>query len=412
MTPGDLRAADFGAERGTWAVIAAAGRSSRAACEDGKPKQYRRLGGRPVISRTLAVFARHPAISGILVVIHPDDEELFADAVRQVDSPIPIRHVHGGASRQISCRRGLEALSAFAATPPRAVLIHDAARPFVSDTILDNVVTALEDGAAAALPVVAVSDTLKRGNASGTVVETVARDGLFAAQTPQGFDFTRILAAHRAAVAEEKDHFTDDCALAEWAGIAVTMVGGATGNIKLTTSEDLAMAERRVSAPCPDIRSGNGYDVHRLVAGDHVTLCGVNIPHNRRLDGHSDADVALHALTDALLATCGAGDIGTHFPPSDPQWKGAASFVFLQKAGEIVARNGGTILNVDVSLIAEAPKIGPHRDAMRSRLADILGISVDRCSVKATTNEKMGFIGREEGIAAIATANVSYGVLT
>jgi len=237
----------------------------------------------------------------------------------------------------------------------------------------------------------------------------VPRAGLFSAQTPQCFRFGPILSAHTQAAASGRSDFTDDASIAEWAGMPVTLVEGSVDNVKLTLKQDIAMADEKLSRnTLPDVRTGNGYDVHQLVAGDGVTLCGVFIPHDQKLLGHSDADVALHALTDALLATCGAGDIGDHFPPSDPQWKGAASRIFLEHAAKIVRDNGGTIMNADVSLIAEAPKVGPHRLAMRENLASMLGISLDRCSVKATTNEKIGFVGRREGIAAIATATVVY----
>ncbi|KGF67479.1 2-C-methyl-D-erythritol 4-phosphate cytidylyltransferase, partial [Hoeflea sp. BAL378] len=276
--------------------------------------------------------------------------------------------------------------------------------------IIDGVLDALGAGAPAALPAVAVADTLKRGDASGDVSGTVPRAGLFGAQTPQGFDFQAIATAHARAAADAAAEFTDDCAIAEWAGMSVRLTQGHPSNVKLTTAEDIAMANEKLSpAALPDVRTGNGYDVHRLVPGDHVTLCGVEIPHDQRLDGHSDADVGLHALTDALLATCGAGDIGDHFPPSDPQWRGAASEIFLAHAARIVCDAGGVIMNADVTLIAEAPKIGPHRQEMRAALARILGISIDRCSVKATTNETIGFAGRREGIASIATASVVFG---
>ncbi len=239
----------------------------------------------------------------------------------------------------------------------------------------------------------------------------VARAGLHAAQTPQGFPFTPILAAHEKAYAIGKTDFTDDAAVAEWAGIPVRLVAGSPDNVKLTWARDITMADQRLTAnPAgfPDIRTGNGYDVHAFEPGDHVVLCGVPIPHDRKLSGHSDADVGLHALTDALLATCGAGDIGTHFPPSDPQWKGAASHLFVEHAVGLVRGRGGRIANADITLICEAPKIGPHRTAMTAALANMLKISPDRISVKATTNEKLGFIGRHEGIAAIATASVIY----
>ena len=387
-------------------VIVAAGRGERAGSPADGPKQYRLIGGRPVIAVTLSTFLTHPGCGDIVAVIHPDDEALFASATAGLDGSDRIRTVFGGASRQASVRAGLEALAAAA---PCQVLIHDAVRPFVSRSVIDGVLAALAQGHMAALPAVAVADTLKRADAAGDVAGTVPRAGMFAAQTPQGFDYAAISTAHAKAAGTGTD-FTDDCAIAEWAGLGVRLTPGSASNVKLTTAEDIAMADEKLSpARLPDVRTGNGYDVHRLVPGTFVTLCGVEIPHDQRLDGHSDADVGLHALTDALLATCAAGDIGDHFPPSDPQWRGAASEIFLAHAAKIVREAGGVIMNADVSLIAEAPKIGPHRRAMRAALARILGISIDRCSVKATTNETIGFAGRREGIAAIATASVVFG---
>jgi 2-C-methyl-D-erythritol 4-phosphate cytidylyltransferase / 2-C-methyl-D-erythritol 2,4-cyclodiphosphate synthase len=240
------------------------------------------------------------------------------------------------------------------------------------------------------------------------VAATVSRSGLFAAQTPQGFPFLPILAAHRRVVEGDRNDFTDDAAIAEWAGIPVKLVEGSPDNIKLTWARDIEMADQRLGSAFPDVRTGNGYDVHSFEGGDHVWLCGVKIPHHKKLSGHSDADVGLHALTDALLATCAAGDIGMHFPPSDPQWKGARSSMFVEHAASIVRSNGGRIANADITLICEAPRVGPHREAMTTAISAMLGIAPSRISVKATTNEKLGFVGREEGIAAIATASVVY----
>jgi len=391
-------------------VIVAAGRGERAGLPADGPKQYRQIGGRPVVAHTLATFLSHPSSGEIVVVIHADDEALFASATAGIAGADRVRTVPGGANRQASVRAGLEAL---AGSAPRHVLVHDAVRPFVTREIIDGVLAALDAGSMAALPATAVTDTLKRGDVRGDVAGTVPRDGLFAAQTPQGFDFKAISTAHAKAAAGSDRCFTDDCAIAEWAGLSVRLTPGHPSNVKLTTAEDIAMANERLSpAPLPDVRTGNGYDVHRLVPGDHVTLCGVEIPHDQRLDGHSDADVGLHALTDALLATCGAGDIGDHFPPSDLQWRGAASEIFLAHAAGVVRDDGGVIMNADVTIIAEAPKIGPHRQEMRAALSRILEISIDRCSVKATTNETIGFAGRREGIASIATATVVFGERT
>jgi len=387
-------------------VIVAAGRGERAGSHAEGPKQYRRIGGRPVISHTLDLFVNWQPARRIVVVIHPDDEALFETArAEALPAGDRLTVVHGGPTRQQSVLAGLEALADHDITH---VLIQDAVRPFVEPAILERTLAAFHHGARAVLPAVAVADTLKRADANGNVAETVSRSGLFAAQTPQSFHFATILEAHRRAAASGRTDFTDDASIAEWAGTCVHLVEGSAGNVKLTLQKDIAMADQRLSHGLPDVRTGNGYDVHQLVEGDGVTLCGLFIAHDQKLSGHSDADVALHALTDALLATCGAGDIGDHFPPSDMQWKGAASRIFLEHAADIVRKNGGTIMNADVSLIAEAPKIGPHREDMRRNLSEFLGISIDRCSVKATTNEKIGFIGRREGIAAIATATVVY----
>ncbi|MBB6487502.1 2-C-methyl-D-erythritol 4-phosphate cytidylyltransferase/2-C-methyl-D-erythritol 2,4-cyclodiphosphate synthase [Rhizobium lusitanum] len=387
-------------------MIVAAGRGERAGSPEEGPKQYRPIGGKAVIAHTLERFVTWPQASKIVVVIHRDDEKLLRSALGQVAEMPEIEIAFGGATRQQSVLAGLRHLKDSGVTH---VMIHDAVRPFFDHDLLDRVTAALAAGAPAVLPAMPVSDTLKRGNASGLVAETVPRDGLHAAQTPQSFCFADILAAHEKAAADGKSDFTDDAAIAEWCNLPVTLVTGSADNVKLTIKRDIAMADEKLTAGLlPDVRTGNGYDVHQLEPGDGVTLCGVFIPHDQRLKGHSDADVALHALTDALLATCGAGDIGDHFPPSDPQWKGAPSRIFIEHAAKIVRERGGTIMNADVSLIAEAPKVGPHRDVMRAKLSEFLGISIDRCSVKATTNEKIGFIGRREGIAAIATATVVY----
>lgn len=388
-------------------VIVAAGRGERAGSPQDGPKQYRPIGGLPVMTHTLDVFATWPRKTAIVVVIHPDDEALFAQACNLVSGDTSnITFVHGGPARQLSVLAGLKALEQADITH---VMIHDAVRPFIDHALLDRCVSTLSEGADALLPAVAVADTLKRGSVDGKVLETVPRAGLYGAQTPQCFRFAPILEAHINAAASGRADFTDDASIAEWAGMPVTLIEGSVDNVKLTIKRDITMADEKLNRNAlPDVRTGNGYDVHQLVDGDGVTLCGIFMPHDQTLLGHSDADVALHALTDALLATCGAGDIGDHFPPSDPQWKGAASRIFLEHAAKVVRDKGGTIMNADVSLIAEAPKIGPHRLAMRENLADMLSISLDRCSVKATTNEQIGFIGRREGIAAIATATVVY----
>ncbi|MDN5927314.1 MAG: bifunctional 2-C-methyl-D-erythritol 4-phosphate cytidylyltransferase/2-C-methyl-D-erythritol 2,4-cyclodiphosphate synthase [Hyphomicrobiales bacterium] len=384
-------------------VLVAAGRGERAGTREG-PKQYRPIGGRAVIAHTLDAFLGHPGIAAVAIAIHPDDEALFADSV----GPLPghVVTVPGGATRQASTLLALRALKAFS---PETVLIHDAVRPFVNLELIAGVIEKARSGVGA-LPALAVSDTLKRGGTDARVTGTVDRGSLFAAQTPQGFPFRAILDAHEKAAASGQGDFTDDAAIAEWAGLAVEIVAGSPDNVKLTWARDIAMADEKLSraAAFPDVRTGNGYDVHAFGPGAHVTLCGLAIPHEKALSGHSDADVGLHALTDALLATCGAGDIGTHFPPSDPQWKGAASRIFVEHAAGIVRAKGGRIANADITLICETPKIGPHRERMVEALAAMLGIAADRISVKATTNEKLGFLGRGEGIAAIATVSVIY----
>ncbi|MER9952927.1 bifunctional 2-C-methyl-D-erythritol 4-phosphate cytidylyltransferase/2-C-methyl-D-erythritol 2,4-cyclodiphosphate synthase [Mesorhizobium sp. M0047] len=385
-------------------VIVAAGRGARAGQANG-PKQYQHIGGYAVIAHTLEIFLSHPRTSEVVVAIHADDHELFREAAGANAERVIL--VMGGATRQASVRLGLLALRSHA---PGRVLIHDAVRPFVDADLIDRTIAAIgeREGALPALP---VADTLKRESASGVVGETVSRSGLHTAQTPQGFPFWPILAAHEKAHHLRKMDFTDDAAIAEWANIPVNIVPGSPDNVKLTWARDIAMADQRLSGErvrFPDIRTGNGYDVHAFEPGDHVTLCGVAIAHDKKLSGHSDADVGLHALTDALLATCGAGDIGTHFPPTDPQWKGAASRIFVEHAARLVRERGGRIANADITLICEAPRVGPHRDAMTAALSQMLAISPDRISIKATTNEKLGFVGREEGIAAIATASVVF----
>jgi 2-C-methyl-D-erythritol 4-phosphate cytidylyltransferase/2-C-methyl-D-erythritol 2,4-cyclodiphosphate synthase len=385
-------------------VIVAAGRGARAGKADG-PKQYQRIGGRSVIARTLDRFLAHPRIGPVVVAIHADDDALFRSAAGgNADRVVTVT---GGASRQDSVRLGLLALRGHA---PGQVLIHDAVRPFVDADLIDRTIAAIGERQGA-LPALPVADTLKRESAAGIIGETVSRSGLHAAQTPQGFPFWPILAAHEKAHHLGKTDFTDDAAIAEWAHIPVKIVPGSPDNVKLTWARDISMADQRLSGErprFPDIRTGNGYDVHGFEPGDHVTLCGVSIPHDKKLSGHSDADVGLHALTDALLATCGAGDIGTHFPPSDPQWKGVASRIFVEHAAKLVRARGGRIANADITLICEAPRVGPYREAMTKTLSAVLGISRDRVSIKATTNEKLGFVGREEGIAAIATASVVF----
>lgn len=382
------------------ALIVAAGRGTRAGGD--LPKQYARIGAGSVVGHAITAFGATPGVTRIQVVIHPNDASIYQGSVAGLPGLAP--PVVGGATRQASVLRGLEALEVLS---PRLVLIHDAARPFVSPLSIARVIDALSEGPGA-IAAVPLADTLKRADADGRIEATVPREGLWRAQTPQGFDFRAILAAHRRAEAAGRNDFTDDAAVAEWAGLAVRIVADDTENSKITTSGDLETARRRFDMPrLLETRTGTGFDVHRFAPGSSVWLCGIEIPHDARLDGHSDADVGLHALTDAILGAIGDGDIGQHFPPSDAQWKGAASHVFLRDAARRVAKRGGTIVNVDVTLLCEAPRVGPHRDAMREVIADILGIDISRVGVKATTTEGLGFTGRREGIAAMASASVS-----
>lgn len=387
----------------TAAVIVAAGRGTRANSGAEVPKQYLPLAGTPVLAHSLRVLSVHPLIDKALVVISPDDAELYERAASPFAGRL-LLPVPGGATRQASVLAGLEALEAHS---PDRVLIHDAARPFLDAYLVGELIAAL-DTSAGAIAAEPVSDTLKQASADGTIAHTVDRAGLWRAQTPQAFRYAAILEAHRRAAAAGRSDFTDDAGLAEWAGLAVKLVASSARNMKLTTAADIELAERLL-APASALfepRNGTGFDVHRFAEGDHVWLCGVQIPHTHRLEGHSDADVGLHALTDALLGALGDGDIGQHFPPSDPAWRGAPSRIFLIDAAERVRKLGGRIANVDVTFLCEAPKVGPHRESMREAVAGILGIDISRVGVKATTMEGLGFIGRGEGIAAMASATV------
>lgn len=372
------------------AIITAAGRGSRAGGD--RPKQWRLLDGQSVLARSIDAFA---GFSRVVVTLAPDD---MAMGAAELAGPVVL--VAGGASRSASVRAALETLAGSGITH---VLIHDGARPLVSQDVIQGVVAALQAGADAAAPALPVSDALWRAKA-GQVSASAPRDGLFRAQTPQGFRLDAILAAHRAC----PEGGADDVELALRAGLAVTMTAGSEDNLKLTWPGDFARAERILGSTM-DIRLGNGFDVHAFTAGDHVWLCGVKIAHDKALLGHSDADVGMHALTDAIYGALAQGDIGRHFPPSDPQWKGAASHIFLRHAAELARSMGYVISNADVTLICERPKIGPHAGAMQLRLSEIVGIEADRVSVKATTSERLGFTGREEGIAAIATATLVKG---
>src|SRR3954470_1944469 len=379
------------------AVVVAAGRGLRAGGQI--PKQYRELAGEPVIRSSLSLFAWHGQIGAVQAVIHPDDRAAYENAAKRLRLLPPCR---GAATRQASVRAGLEALSARA---PDVVLIHDAARPFCTTELISRAITAC-GATGAAIPALEVTDTIKRIDADGHVAGTIGRAQLRAVQTPQAFAFGPLLEAHRRAAKDGREDFTDDAALAEWSGLKVAVFAGETGNIKLTTDDDFAKAEARRIASLADLRLGNGFDVHAFGDGDHVMLGGIKIPHDRGLTGHSDADVALHAIVDAILGAIADGDIGKHFSPNDPRWKGASSDQFLKFAVERVTKRGGKIANIDLTIVCEAPRIGPHRDAIRKRIAEIAGIAVDRVAVKATTSEQLGFTGRKEGIVAMATATV------
>ena len=371
----------------TAALIVAAGRGTRAGGD--VPKQWRALHGRRVADWTFAAFAAHPRIDRVVLVLHPDD---LGQAAAFPDALIAT----GGATRDASVQAGLEAL---AGDPPDLVLIHDVARPLVSADVIDRVIAALHESAGAA-PALAVTDALWRGD-GGTVAGTQDRTGLYRAQTPQGFRFKAILAAHRS----HPGGAADDVEVARAAGLEVAIVEGDEANMKITGPEDFDRAEH-LMGEAMDIRVGQGYDVHAFEDGDACILCGVPVPHDRKLKGHSDADVGMHALTDAIYGALAMGDIGQHFPPSDPQWKGAESHVFLAHAVGLAREMGYEIGNCDVTLICERPKIGPHAGAMRAELARLMGLDAGRVSVKATTSERLGFTGREEGIAAQAVATL------
>jgi 2-C-methyl-D-erythritol 4-phosphate cytidylyltransferase/2-C-methyl-D-erythritol 2,4-cyclodiphosphate synthase len=380
------------------AVIVAAGRGERAGANI--PKQYRSIGGQPMIRATLRAFLAHPRIDFVQPVINLNDRDTYRRAVTGLNDLLA--PVAGGATRQASVRAGLEAL---ALHKPGLVLIHDAARPFVSGALIERAIGAGRKSGAA-VPGIALADTVKSIDDSATVTQTLDRGALRIVQTPQAFTFNLILEAHRRAAAARQENFPDDAALAEWAGQRVSVFEGEADNLKVTTADDFARAEMTRLATLADVRTGNGFDVHAFSEGDHVMLAGIRIPHSRGVSGHSDADVALHALVDAILGALAEGDIGEHFPPSDPKWKGATSDRFLAFACERVHKRGGVIAHLDVTVVCEAPRISPHRDAMRARIAETANVAVDRVAVKATTSEKLGFAGRGEGIFAMATATI------
>ncbi len=387
-------------------LVVAAGRGSRAGT--GLPKQFRTLAGRPLIARTLQVFLERDDVGAVVTVIHEDDRALFTEAVEGFDPAVRMRlgpPAMGGATRQDSVRAGLEALVERGAGGDDLVLIHDGARPFVSEALVSRAVEGARISGAA-VPGCPVFDTVKTIDGDGQVTGTPDRRSLRAVQTPQAFRLNLIRDAHRRAREQGRQDLTDDAAVAEFAGHVVTVFDGEPGNMKVTTSADFQAAELRLSAVLSDIRTGQGFDVHSFTDGDHVWLGGIRIPHDRSLSGHSDADVVLHALTDAILGAIGDGDIGSHFPPSEARWKGASSDIFLRHAVKLVRARGGAIASLNATVVCEMPKVGPHREAMRARIAEIAGIAANRVGVTATTSERMGFTGRGEGIVAWGLATI------
>ncbi|KAJ5517068.1 4-diphosphocytidyl-2C-methyl-D-erythritol synthase [Penicillium freii] len=389
-------------------VILAAGRGTRAG--QGCQKAYRRIGGDTVLNRVLKLFRSWNTHCPIVIVHHADDTSLLEASI---DCDFNIHTTTGGVERQASVLHGLRFLSSLPKSPSH-VFIHDAARPFASHTLLNDVLESLiKEPLTGVIPAIAVSDTLKRTDSNGLIKATVPRDGLFRAQTPQAFKLQTILNLHERA-ATSASLYTDDASLLEEAGLPVRIVQGDSQNIKLTYSSDFEEGERLLratgptAASVPDVRVGHGYDTHRLVPGEEITLCGVKIPHTSTLLGHSDADVGLHALTNAFLGTISAADIGSHFSPKDVRWKGASSDRFLRHAADLVKQGGGVITHCDVSFVCEKPRISDHRDAMRDYVAGIVGLDRSRVSVKAGTNEQNGFVGREEGIVAFATATAVF----
>lgn len=383
---------------GCFALIVAAGRGTRLG---GLPKQYREIGGQTLLRLAIERSLATGQFAGIAVVIAATDRALFDKATQGLSVLPPIV---GGDTRRQSVLNGLQQLVSHA---PELVSIQDAARPLLDPALLATLIDRARavGGAIAALPVV---DTLKRQDEWQRIVATVPRQSLWRAQTPQVFRFDAIVEAHRQAAAlpeAERDALTDDAQVAERAGLAVALVPGSEENFKITTEADLQRLQAMLEPP-REMRIGTGFDVHAFGEGNLVTLCGVVVPHDRGLVGHSDADVGLHALTDALLGAIGLGDIGQHFPPSDPQWRGAASRRFVEYAAQAVRQAGGRIINVDVTLICERPKVGPHRQAMIAAMAGMLAIEASRVSVKATTTERLGFTGRGEGIAAQAAVSI------
>ncbi len=408
------------------ALVVAAGRGTRLADPSRSgPKQYMPIGDRPVLTHTLNALGNHPRISKILTVIHPEDATLYTQAIATADTALRSRlldPVFGGSSRQKSVYEGLKALEKSGC---HYVLIHDAARPFVTHAIVDRLIETLDAGSDGVLAAIEVADTLKKFSGAGQPLGTLDRKDLWAAQTPQAFAFSPILRAHEVEAKAGRHDFTDDTSLAEANGLTIELCPGDPANFKITTAADLRRADAQarqnmtenLSAPknasrlpqlsqLADIRTGIGYDVHAFGDGEKVVLGGIEIPHTQSLQGHSDADVVLHAITDATLGAIGDGDIGQHFPPSDERWKGASSDRFQQDAARRVAQLGGRIAHIDVTIVCEEPKIKPHREAIRTSVGRICALPLARVSIKATTSERLGFTGRKEGIAALACVTV------
>jgi 2-C-methyl-D-erythritol 4-phosphate cytidylyltransferase / 2-C-methyl-D-erythritol 2,4-cyclodiphosphate synthase len=390
---------------GVTALIVAAGRGSRAG--QGLPKQYRTVGGIPVLTRTLQAFLGVQSIRHIQVVIHPDDLSLYESAVGSLVDEAGLRlrpPAMGGQTRCDTVRNGLAAL---AGVDDRAiVLIHDGARPFVTADLINHAIAhARQHGPC--IPVLAVTDTIKQVGPDGEVTATLDRDRLRSVQTPQAFPLAIIRAAHAEAARQARSDFTDDGALIEWLGLPLCTFPGDVANIKLTTVQDFTQAEMRTSPSTALLtRVATGYDVHAFGPGDHIWLCGVRVPHVQGVVAHSDGDVALHALCDAIFGVIGDGDIGVHFPPGDEAWRGASSDQFLAYACSRLAARGGIIDHLDLSIVCERPRIGPHREAMRQRIASLADVDIEQIGLKATTSERLGFTGRSEGLAALATVTV------
>ena len=376
------------------AIIVAAGRGTRAG--GAIPKQYREIGGRPVLARTLDAFLAHPAIGPVIVVTGAEDEQRFEALAALL--PRKVETVTGGATRTDSVRAGLHALDKHA---PDAVMIHDAARPFLSAELIGRIAAALDEHSAV-IPVLPGVDAMIQLGASGQMIAAVDRTQHAGAQTPQAFHYQPLMDAYAKLGATA---LPDDAAVALAAGLPVQTIPGESGNYKLTTPDDFARAEAMLNTDNSITVTGQGFDVHRLETADSMMLCGIEIRDGLGLVGHSDADVGLHALTDAILGAAGAGDIGQHFSPSDARWKGAASHQFVSHAANLLKQAGGRLLHADITLIGERPKVGPYRDAMRQRVAGLLGLDPKRVNIKATTTEGLGFTGRGEGLAAQAVVS-------